>query len=102
MNDRAKEILDFWFDDMVVEKRFKRDDNFDQVIKNKFKGDHDKAISNEYDDWQDEPLSTLALVILLDTFKMPLSSVFPGLENVLQNLNETLKDIFLFFKDLVI
>ena len=68
MNDRAKEILDFWFDDMVVEKRFKRDNNFDQVIKNKFKSDHDKAISNEYDDWQDEPLSTLALVILLDQF----------------------------------
>ena len=37
MNDRAKAILDFWFDDMVVEKRFKRDDNFDQLIRDKFK-----------------------------------------------------------------
>ena len=27
MNDRAKEILDFWFDDIVVEKLFKRDNN---------------------------------------------------------------------------
>ena len=68
MNDRAKAILDFWFDDMVVEKRFKRDDNFDQLIRDKFKDDHEKATLNEYDDWQDEPLSTLALVILLDQF----------------------------------
>ena len=43
MNDRAKAILDFWFDDMVVEKRFKRDDNFDQLIRDKFKDDHEKA-----------------------------------------------------------
>jgi len=68
MNDRAKAILDFWFDDMVVEKRFKRDDSFDQLIIDKFKDDHEKATLNEYDDWQDEPLSTLALVILLDQF----------------------------------
>ena len=47
-------------------------------------------------------ISFIALVILLDTFKGPLSGFLPGLENVLQNLNETLKDIFLFFKDLVI
>tara|TARA_B100000941_G_C28178756_1_gene386003 strand:+ start:118 stop:603 length:486 start_codon:yes stop_codon:yes gene_type:complete len=47
-------------------------------------------------------ISFIALVILLDTFKVPLRGVLPGLENVLQNLNETLKDIFLFFKDLVI
>ena len=68
MNDRAKAILDFWFDDMVVEKRFKRDDNFDQLIRDKLIDDHEKATLNEYDDWQDEPLSTLALVILLDQF----------------------------------
>ena len=47
-------------------------------------------------------ISFIALVILLDTFKGPLSGFLPGLENVLQNLNETLKDIFLFFKDLMI
>ena len=47
MNDRAKAILDFWFDDMVVEKRFKRDDNFDQLIRDKFKDDHEKAALNE-------------------------------------------------------
>ena len=36
MNDRAKAILDFWFDEMVVEKRFKRDDNFPYYLNVKF------------------------------------------------------------------
>ena len=68
MNERARRILDFWFDDMVVEKRFKKDESFDKLIKEKFKDDYNKAILNEYDDWQDKPLSCLALVILLDQF----------------------------------
>ena len=29
MNDRAQAILDFWFDDLIVEKRFKKDEKFD-------------------------------------------------------------------------
>ena len=47
-------------------------------------------------------ISFVGLVILLDTFKSTLTNIFPELEIVLQSLNETLKDIFLFFKDLVI
>ena len=36
MNDRAQAILDFWFDDLIVEKRFKKDEKFDQLIREKF------------------------------------------------------------------
>ena len=36
MNDRAQAILDFWFDDLIVEKRFKKDEKFDQLIRDKF------------------------------------------------------------------
>ena len=46
-------------------------------------------------------ISFIALIIILDTFKSPLKVVFPQLENMLQNLYETLKDIFLFLKDLI-
>ena len=59
MNDRAQAILDFWFDDLIVEKRFKKDEKFDQLIREKFGEDHNKATSNEYDYWQDEPLTCL-------------------------------------------
>ena len=68
MNSRAQEVLDFWFIDTPSEKRFKKDPTFDQLIKDKFLKDYELASANEYDDWQDTPMSTLALIILFDQF----------------------------------
>ena len=45
-------------------------------------------------------ISLVALIILLDTLKTPLINIFPGLEMLLFNLYETLKDIKLFIIDL--
>ena len=46
-------------------------------------------------------ISFVALIILLDTLKNPLISVFPSLEIILFNLFETLQDIKLFIIDLI-
>tara|TARA_X000001036_G_scaffold77518_1_gene69130 strand:- start:22 stop:507 length:486 start_codon:yes stop_codon:yes gene_type:complete len=46
-------------------------------------------------------ISSVALIILLDTLKTPLINVFPGLESILFNLFETLQDIQLFIIDLI-
>ena len=46
-------------------------------------------------------ISFISLIILLDTFKSPLNSLFPNLEFLLYNLFETIKDVSLFFKDLI-
>ena len=46
-------------------------------------------------------LSFIALIILLDTFQIQLSSIFPNLELFLYNLYETVKDMSLFIKDLI-
>ena len=46
-------------------------------------------------------ISFVALIILLDTLKIPLINVFPGLEIILFNLFETLQDIKLFIIDLI-
>jgi len=46
-------------------------------------------------------ISFVALVIVLDTFKSPLSNIFPNLEFFLLNLLESLTDIFLFFENLL-
>ena len=46
-------------------------------------------------------ISFVALIILLDTFKTPLSNIFPNLEIILFNLYETFEDIGLFLKDLI-
>ena len=45
-------------------------------------------------------ISFAALIILLDTIKIPLINVFPGIEIILFNLFETLEDIKLFIIDL--
>ena len=45
-------------------------------------------------------ISFIALIILVDTIKSPLINIFPGLEIVLFNLFETLKDLRLFIIDL--
>jgi predicted Zn finger-like uncharacterized protein len=45
-------------------------------------------------------ISFVGLIILIDTLKVPLINVFPGLEILLFNLFEILKDIKLFIIDL--
>ena len=45
-------------------------------------------------------ITFVAIIIVLDTFKDPLSIIFPNLELVLYNLFETLRDLILFVKDL--
>ena len=45
-------------------------------------------------------ITFVAIIIILDTFKDPLSNLFPNLELVLYNLFETLRDLILFAKDL--
>ena len=68
MNERAKAILDFWFVESSPQDHFKRSDDFDKKIKNYFENDYIKAINNELEEWQDNPQSCLALIILLDQF----------------------------------
>jgi len=46
-------------------------------------------------------VSFAALIILLDTFKYPISKMIPNIEFILFNLYETIKDILLFFRDLI-
>ena len=45
-------------------------------------------------------ITFVAFIVVLDTFKSPLSNIFPNLELVLYNLFETLRDLILFAKDL--
>ena len=45
-------------------------------------------------------ITFVAIIIVLDTFKSPLSNIFPNLELILYNLFETLRDLILFVKDL--
>ena len=66
--DKAKNILDFWFKESLPDELFRQKDSFDNKIRERFSDDYEKAIINEYDEWQDYPKSCLALIILLDQF----------------------------------
>ena len=46
-------------------------------------------------------ISFIALIILIDTFKNPIGTIVPNIEIILYNLYESIKDITLFFKDLI-
>ena len=46
-------------------------------------------------------ISFVALIILIETFKDPISIFIPNIEFILNSLYETLKDIILFFNDLI-
>tara|TARA_B100000315_G_scaffold201278_1_gene193697 strand:- start:441 stop:881 length:441 start_codon:yes stop_codon:yes gene_type:complete len=46
-------------------------------------------------------ITIITLVLILDTFKNPISTLIPNINFLLESLNETLKDIILFIKDLL-
>ena len=46
-------------------------------------------------------ISLISIIIILDTFKYPLSKYLPNLELLLFNFYETLIDTYLFIKDLI-
>ena len=66
INERAKVILDFCFIKTPLERWFKRDEKFDNQLRNLFLNDYKNAICNKYDEWQDNPEECVALIILLD------------------------------------
>ena len=74
---RNEEILAYWFghvEDTILPSEHRTDVWFggkpevDEEIKQKFSDDLKKAINNEYQEWEKDPHSCLALVILLDQF----------------------------------
>ena len=46
-------------------------------------------------------ISFIALIIILDTFQNPIGQFVPNIEFILYNLYESIKDLILFFKDLI-
>jgi uncharacterized protein (DUF924 family) len=70
---RAQEFLDFWFGPPEHPERlhhkqiwFRGTPEFDEAVRQGFAADHAEAIAGALGDWEAEPLSALALVMLLD------------------------------------
>ncbi|HYM73078.1 MAG TPA: DUF924 family protein [Stellaceae bacterium] len=70
---RAQALLDFWFGTPDDPQRhhhrqiwFRSTFEFDRAVRERFAADHDAAVAGALTDWQAEPLTALALVMLLD------------------------------------
>lgn len=75
MNDRAQEVLDFWFasvDSAEYGKSramwFRKSTNFDAEIRRRFLRDIESALTGSLDGWAQTPQGLLALIIVLDQF----------------------------------
>ena len=63
-----EDILKFWFKECNPEQWFKKNDAFDQIIKNSFSNTIKDAIGGKMDDWENTETGCLALIIILDQF----------------------------------
>jgi uncharacterized protein (DUF924 family) len=63
-----QEIIEFWFEELPPQDWFKKDDNLDQKIKDRFSKHHQQAISGELYKWRVDPLGSLAEIIIIDQF----------------------------------
>lgn len=71
----AREILEFWFGPADSPDRgrprkewFRKDPQFDGLVRSRFANIHPQAVAGIYDDWQELPEGSLALAIALDQF----------------------------------
>ena len=51
--EKYQEILDFWFKDSTSKDHWSKNDEYDKKINDLFMDDLEKAIRNDYDNWQD-------------------------------------------------
>lgn len=65
---QANDVLNFWFEESKPENWFKKDEAYDQLIKERFFPYYDAAIKGELFEWRKNIEGRLAEIILLDQF----------------------------------
>ena len=68
MKKEIKKILNFWFKDCNSKDWFKKDECFDNQVKNNFGDQIEEAVLGYYNHWAKSLESSLALIILTDQF----------------------------------
>ncbi len=63
-----QELLNFWFNEVSSEDKFRRSDSLDLEIKNKFEKLLEEGKRGELFKWRKDPSGRLAEIILLDQF----------------------------------
>jgi uncharacterized protein (DUF924 family) len=68
MNEVIQSILKFWFEETTPEQKFKKDKDFDKLIKQKFLDTYWDIINGKTESWRSSPKGRLAEIIVLDQF----------------------------------
>ena len=63
-----EEILNFWFEECKPEQWFKKIEDFDKMIENRFFIAIENALAGKLRNWEESETGCLALIILLDQF----------------------------------
>ena len=74
MEINAEAVLNFWFNDTPPSQWFRKDPDFDALLRERFLGLTRQAIAGELGRWSETPQGGLALVLLLDQFPRQLWS----------------------------
>lgn len=68
INSKAKEVLQFWFEELEPQQWFVKDDALDKKIHDKFATTLNQAAQAELFKWRKTPHGRLAEIIVLDQF----------------------------------
>ena len=63
-----QDVINFWFNEIEPHQWWVKDDDFDQLIRDRFSTFHDRAIKCELFEWRNVPQGRLAEIIVLDQF----------------------------------
>lgn len=63
-----QKIITFWFEEIDKSQWWKKDENFDDLIRSRFLDIHNQAIKCELYSWRETSLGRLAEIIVLDQF----------------------------------
>lgn len=63
-----KEIIKFWFEELSPSDWWKKDENLDQLIKDRFLNTHEQAINGELFHYRAHSQGRLAEIIIIDQF----------------------------------
>lgn len=64
----AQEVIKFWFEELSSKQWYKKSNQLDLQIKERFSSTHDAAWKGELYSWRKTPIGRLAEIIVLDQF----------------------------------
>ncbi|MCC3859642.1 DUF924 family protein [Pseudemcibacter aquimaris] len=64
----AKDVIDFWFNELTPQDWWKKSTALDKKIKTRFHDIYKRAAAGELVSWRYDPLDSLAEIIILDQF----------------------------------